>query len=567
MSVRAQFGLLLVVWFVASSTSAQHASPPSDDAIRAMLATRVDAEHRSVGLVVGIVDPSGGRLIAHGAFGVNDPRPVDGDTFFEIGSVTKVFTSLLLAEMASRGEVRFDDPVGKYLPDTVRMPQFEGRQISLQDLSTHTSALPRLPTNLLISRPDNPYADYSAARLYEFLSSYALTRAIGSQYEYSNLGAGLLGHALSLRAGSDYESAIQTRILARLKMRDTAIGLSLAARTRLAQGHSHLGVPAGNWDLAALAGAGGLKSTTNDLMKLLAAFAGIGERSLEAPMALMLSVVRAGAVPGTSAALGWHITTLEGTEIVWHGGSTGGYSAFIGYVPGRRTGVAVLSNMASASGAGVDDIGLHLLDGRIPLTRPPATRVKVTVPAATLQRYAGRYELAPGFVVTVIHEEGRLFVQPSGQPRHEIFAESERAFFATIADAQFSFEVDATGKVTAMVLHQGGKSILGKRLSDSAAAGPAVQRTQIEVSPQMLEPFVGRYQLNVAISITVTREDARLFAQPSGQARFELFAETPERFFAKVGGIEIAFARDEQGRVSVLTIRQNGTAFVLKRVE
>ena len=366
MSVRAQFGLLLVVWFVASSTSAQHASPPSDDAIRAMLATRVDAEHRSVGLVVGIVDPSGGRLIAHGAFGVNDPRPVDGDTFFEIGSVTKVFTSLLLAEMASRGEVRFDDPVGKYLPDTVRMPQFEGRQICCR-ISPRTPRLcrdsPRICSfrDLTIRTRTIPLHACT-----EFLSSYALTRAIGSQYEYSNLGAGLLGHAFSLRAGSDYESAIQTRILARLKMRDTAIGLSLAARTRLAQGHSHLRVPAGNWDLAALAGAGGLKSTTNDLMKLLAAFAGIGERSLEAPMASMLSVVRAGAVPGTSAALGWHITTLEGTEIVWHGGRTGGYSAFIGYVPGRRTGVAVLSNMASASGAGVDDIGLHLLDGESP---------------------------------------------------------------------------------------------------------------------------------------------------------------------------------------------------------
>src|SRR5208283_4407870 len=126
-------------------------------------------------------------------FDKNDKRALDGDTVFEIGSITKVFTALLLADMAQRGEVALTDPVSKYLPKGVKMPGRNGHAIMLQDLATHTSGLPRLPSNMKPKDFMNPYADYTPELLYQFLSSYELPRDPGSKWEYSNLGAGLLG--------------------------------------------------------------------------------------------------------------------------------------------------------------------------------------------------------------------------------------------------------------------------------------------------------------------------------------------------------------------------------------
>ena len=544
---------------------AQEQRVPDDAAIRAILAERIDNERKNVGVVVGVIEPAGQRVIAHGAYAVNDSRPVDANTVFEIGSITKVFTSLLLADMAERGEVKLDDAVSKYLPPNVRVPEKDGRAISLQDLSTHTSGLPRLPANLVVTNTDNPYADYSVAQLYEFLSGYTLTRAVGSQFEYSNLGAGVLGHALALRAGADYETAVRTRILTPLKMTDTAVTLTPELRSRLARGHNQRREPAGNWDIPTLAGAGALRSTARDMLRFLDAFVSAQPHTLSPGAARLRSVERT-SMAGGSIALGWQILKRPDLEIVWHGGMTGGYAAFVGYVPSRRTGVVVLSNML-AGVTGVDDIGMHLLDARMPLSGPPAQRTRITLPAEALRPFAGRYELAPGFVATVTQEGDRLFVQPSNQPRHEVFAEGPRAFFATIADAQFTFEVDGSGRATSMTLHQGSAKVVGKRLPDDAVEPKPAPRARITLTPDVLQAYAGRYQLNAAMSIAMILEDGRLFGQATGQGRFELFAEAADRFFAEVGGIEIAFDREPGGRVVSFTIRQRGAAFQLKRVE
>src|SRR5215469_5339112 len=191
---------------------------PSDAEIRKILAERVGAENNGTSIVVGVVDANGRRIISYGSLAKNDTRKLDGDTVFEIGSATKVFTSLVLMDMVRKGEVALDDPISKYLPASVKVPERSNRKITFADLSTQSSGLPRLPTNLNPKDPNNPYADYTAQQLYDFLSGYALTRDIGSQYEYSNLGVGLLGHVLALRAGSGYEAMVRARILNPLKM-------------------------------------------------------------------------------------------------------------------------------------------------------------------------------------------------------------------------------------------------------------------------------------------------------------------------------------------------------------
>src|SRR5215467_869426 len=192
---------------------------PSDAAIRAILSERVGPENRGIGIVVGVIDANGRRVVAYGSLAKNDNRRLDGGTEFEIGSMTKVFTSLLLMDMTRRGEVALTDPVAKFLPESVKVPERNGRKITLADLSTQSSGLPRLPTNMKPKNRMNPYADYSVEQMYDFLSAYKLPRDVGSQFEYSNFGVGLLGHALSLRDGHDYETMLRTRVLGPLGMK------------------------------------------------------------------------------------------------------------------------------------------------------------------------------------------------------------------------------------------------------------------------------------------------------------------------------------------------------------
>lgn len=557
-------GLLVAMLGAGVAASSQNAPIPSDQDILAILTNRVDVDRRHVGVVVGVIEPAGRRIVSRGTFSRANTRPVDGDTVFEIGSVTKVFTSLLLADMVQRGEVALDDPVAQFLPPSVKVPMREATAITLQDLSTHTSGLPRLPTNLVVTNPDNPYAGYSVENLHAFLSGYTLTRGIGSQFEYSNFGVGLLGHALALRAKSAYAPLIAARITGPLGMKQTAVQLSNDMTGRLASGHNARLEPAGNWDLPSLAGAGALRSTANDLLQFLSAFIGATKSDLAPAMARMLSVRRpAGA--GLISALGWQLINRDGVEFVWHSGATGGYSAFVAYVPSRSVGIVALANNSGPAGSSVDDLGLHLLDPKVPLAKPVPIRTKITVAPEVLARYAGSYELMPGFVAVVAHEDGRLYVTPQGQPRHEIFAETERRFFATIADVQFTFDGDAPGPVATMTLHQAGRATTGKRVTASATPAPA--REVVAVAPGVLEGYVGQYRFTPAMVITVTRQDARLFAQATGQGAFELFAESETRFFAKVAGIEVSFDRDATGRAATLNIRQGGVTSQLKRIE
>jgi CubicO group peptidase (beta-lactamase class C family) len=430
----------------------------TDQEIRTLLADRVDIYRRSVGMVVGIIDPAGRRVFTHGKYADGDARQLDGDTLFEIGSITKVFTALLLADMVRRGEVALDTPVAKYFPPGAKALERGGRQITFVDLATHTSALPRLPTNFEPKNPANPYADYSVQQLNEFLATHALRRDIGAQYEYSNLGVGLLGLALARQAGAvDYETIIGSRVIQPLAMASTRITLSADLRARLAPGHDAALAPASNWDLPTFAGAGALRSSANDLLIFLAANLGLAETPLAPAMADMLKVRRPIGMPDREIALGWHTWKRSGTEIVWHNGQTGGYSSFAGYDAKARVGVVVLCNASIDNG----DIGLHLIDPSIRLQRQ---RKQVPADARVLEGYVGRYQLAPEFVLTVTREGSRLFVQATGQARFEVFAEAEREFFYRVVDAQITFETDSQGRAMRLILHQNGRDMPAKRI-------------------------------------------------------------------------------------------------------
>ncbi|MFN7921563.1 MAG: serine hydrolase [Bryobacteraceae bacterium] len=464
-------GLILGVGFVQTRAAGQApkvALIPSDSAIRQILVDRIDKYRQGVGIVVGVIEPKGHRIVFYGKSGQNEQQSLNGDTVFEIGSITKVFTSLLLADMAQRGELALNDPVAKYLPPEVKVPERNGRRITLQDLATHTSGLPRDPANISPRDPANPAADYSTEQLYAFLSSYTLTREVGSRYEYSNLGTSLLGHALAHRAGTGYESLVVSRILNPIGMANTRISLSEQMRQRLAPGHSYMLERLPNWDMGALAPSGGLKSTANDLLEFLAVALSDRKSPLSQAMATAIATRRPAGQPDRLAALGWEVLQLEpGYEFVFVSGATGGYRSFFGMDRGTRSGVVVLSNAATSSN--VVDIGMHLLNPEIPLDDPKSwtatkLRVAITVDPKSLARYAGRYRLPRGKTLTITLEGDQLFEQLSGEVKVPIYPESPVAYFCKLFDEQITFKVDSQGLATALTYVSNGTARPAQRI-------------------------------------------------------------------------------------------------------
>jgi len=442
--------------FVAAAALAQSPAPP-DGEIRRILAQRVDERHQAVGMVAAVIEPSGTRVIAYGKPAKDDARPLGGDTVFEIGSITKVFTALLLADMAQHGEVKLDDPIAKYLPAGVKAPERNGKQITLEQTATHTSGLPRLPNNFSPKDASNPYADYSADKLYAFLNSYQLPRDPGERWEYSSLATGLLGQLLSLRAGKDFETLVVSHIAAPLGMTSTRITLTPEMKERMAAGYNAALQPVRLWDFQALAGCGALRSTANDLIAFLAANLGYKKSPLQPAMAAMLEVRVPGPALNFQQALGWHIMQHNGRNLIWKDGGTYGFASFVGFDAKSRLGVVVLANSFSVTSGVADEVGLHLLDTSMPLAGAPVKeRTAVPVDPEILEKYVGRYQLSPTFFIAITREDDRLYEQATGQPKIQIFAESEKEFFLKAVDAQISFKTDAQGGSTELILHQNG---------------------------------------------------------------------------------------------------------------
>src|SRR5215469_2314969 len=213
--------LSCLVLLMLSSHRCAAADEDFDDSLKAFLHDNFDGKR--CGMVIGIVDQHEAKVFGAGTLDNGTAEEVNGDTVFEIGSITKTFTTLLLQDAIHRCEMGLDDPVETYLPKGVTMPTRNGKSITLLHLATHTSGLPRNPQNLTATRAENPFADYTVDKLYDFLSEHALRRDPGAAFEYSNAGMALLGQALVATAGKDYESLVVQRICRPLGMDSTGI--------------------------------------------------------------------------------------------------------------------------------------------------------------------------------------------------------------------------------------------------------------------------------------------------------------------------------------------------------
>ncbi|MCB1024390.1 MAG: serine hydrolase [Acidobacteria bacterium] len=429
--------------------------------INKILEERLKQEPVGSAVSATVVDESGVKFYNTGTVSKKpNANAADKDTVYEIGSITKVFTGILLAEAIKRGEVKLDDPLSKYLPESVKAPEFGGKEITLLDLTTHGSSLPSLTDDFKPNDPLNPYANFTIEQLYAFLGRVKLEREIGSKFEYSNIGVGLLGHILAEQAKMSYEDLVKARILKPLKMNDSAVTFTPSMKSHLAYGHNAEGKQTSNWDLPAIAGAGALRSTAADMAKFLSANMGLTKTKISDSLAEARKIRKTYDTPPFKIGFNWITSVSGGKDIIWHNGGTGGYRAFAGIDQDAKKGVFVVTN----GSASADDIGFHILNPSVPLRKIEKPRATVSLSEEVLEKYVGEYELAPNVLATMTREKDRLFGQLTGQPRFELFAEKEDHFFLKAVKADVKFTRDESGNVTGFVLLQDGNTTNAKKI-------------------------------------------------------------------------------------------------------
>lgn len=555
----------------ATTTNASAGNALTELDIKTMLRDYIESDKGGVGIVVGIVDEHGARVVSHGKLDNGTDRNVDGDTLFEIGSVTKVFTGLLLQDMVERGEMKLDDPVQKYLPASVKMPMYKGKEITLLHLATHTSSLPRMPDNLSPrSWRDPDQADYAVEQMYAFLSHYKLRQAPGTREEYSNLGMQLLGHVIALKAGKDYEALILERICRPLGMDSTRIALTPELKSRLAIGHAIPGRPVDGMNFLFLPGAGGLRSTANDLLKFVSAYA------LAAPSPLSPLMEKAEAFHSLESGARLMLVWGSDNTVFGHNGGTYGYTAVLGFDVKRRRGVVVLSNCRN-SGI-VDGIFRPLLDGRSP--NPESS---MSFDTAIFDRYRGRYQFDRGGICTVRREGGRLMLQWIGQSgerlnSYEVFPQSESVFCNNFWGVKAQFFSAADNQALKLVLtslgpYSGFKDpIKLTRIAMDVPETPA----PVHLDSKTYNDYTGRYRksfffglIHLGPTLSISHETdelgSHLIASVRGVPDYdvaEFFPANETSFIVNPittsDNIRLTFVRNRKGEATGVIIDWNG---------
>ncbi|HST57330.1 MAG TPA: serine hydrolase [Longimicrobium sp.] len=523
---------------------------PSDADLQTMLRYLVE-DGATPGIVVGILEPDGStRILSAGSAG-EGARPLGRQTVFEIGSINKTFTGTLLADMVARGEVKLDDPVQKYMPEGVRVPSRNGRQITLLDLATHRSGLPRLPNNFVPADTGNPYAQYSVQTVYDFLNSHELRRDIGAEFEYSNLGVGLLGIALGRAADTSVKELIRDRIVQPLGMRMTGYEREGEMAAWLAKGRHPSGRQAPYWDASeAIAGAGGLRSTVDDMLLYLRAQLSPPDNDLGRAIRTAQQVQHTFST-GQAIGLNWSVRKAGGRKVISHNGGTGGFNTYIGFDPERRTGIVMLTN----TGGFEDDFAVDFMMRGAPLSLP-----EVTVARNVLARYPGTYEVAPGRAMVVrLEDDGAMTIRVGDNVRFRMYPESDSTFYLKRAPWRVRFTRDASGAVGGLVLSVDGNEQVARRVSGATPAAPQV--LDVPLTAEQMALYEGTYALQAdgrTLEVRVFVQDGRLMVQPGGQTTTRLRAQGDHAFIPEADArIRFVFTV-ENGRATAATLHQGG---------
>jgi len=414
------------------------------------------------GVAVGVVAAGQVWAAGFGEVALGAGVAPDADTLYELGSVTKVYTGLLLADAHLTGVARLEDPLAAHLPRGTTVPEVDGQPLRLVHLATHTSGLARLPSNLRADAAD-PYAAYGAAELYAGLAAARPTRAPGAAYAYSNFGAGALGHALARAHGVEsYEALALARLCVVHGFDDTRVRVTAERGARLAPPHDAALRPSVSWGFDALAGAGALRASTRDLLAFGRLFLDGAAHSHAAAAALTLRE-HSRAPGGPPMGLGWHFQDrLEGLgRVAFHEGQTGGYHSVLLVAPRERVVVTVLAN---APVEGLGELGIGLLRAAYGHAAAPAPiEPRRPTPSEALTELPGTYRV--GFLDSVVVRaaDGALFARRTGHPEVRLHCVGPDRYAFRVRAGALAVQRDDRGAVTGLAWDTAGEQVTARK--------------------------------------------------------------------------------------------------------
>jgi D-alanyl-D-alanine-carboxypeptidase/D-alanyl-D-alanine-endopeptidase len=531
------------------------------NAIYAYLQECVNAEIPNGCIVVGIVDEHGSKVVSCGTLDNSTDQEANGDTVFGLHSMTGTFTSMLLQDMVERGEMGWGDPVAKYLPKSVSVPTCHGKEITLGHLATESSGLPDFRDKFVPKRADNPYADFTVEKLYAFVSGCELTNDPGTQHFHGGVDRGLLGQAMALKAGTNYESLLVDRICRPLKMDSTRLTLTPELKARVATRHNQLGYALPTLGCGALQPLNGLFSTASDLLKFL--------RALDQPPTNL--------GPLMERSRGCFFYASLGGETVYTAGGFFGCRALAGFDKARRRGLVILSTSADL----MRNFGDVLLQSEWQADRRPA---KTNVSAAILDACVGQYrptQEPSGHIMGIWRKGDRLFAESIGSGSSpdevlllppitaELLPQSETRFFERLTGRPVVFSRNTRGQVSGLTINCQGKLFSFPKMSDRPpqAPEPVKPRVAIKLDPKFLDAIVGHYEFAPKApfptggKVTIWREGAQLSCQVWGEnairGAFDIYPESETNFFIKLNGAQLVFIKTDKGQVTTIIHRSS----------
>ncbi len=487
---------------------------------------------------------------------LSDDVPAARQTKFRIGSVTKQFTASAILKLQEEGKLSVSDTLAKYFPDFPR-----GDEVRLHHLLTHTSGIhsytskpnfirdvgSRITADALIaSFQDDPY-DFDP----------------GTAWSYNNSGYFLLGEIVAKVSGKSLGEYLTDTFFTRLNMHDTGMHDGRKILKHEALGYSweeNQLVKALNWNMSRAGGAGALYSTVGDLQRWNQALFG-GQVLSADSLKKAFQVVDVSKSAGMPYGYGWTISKQRGLKTIGHGGGLNGFLSHLVRFPDQNLTIVVLVN-ASAPPPGLNPGGISSRIAQYILWEEmdpaPTHTIDASVTAKDMAPLVGDYDYGSA-VLTVTQDGRRLFAQMSGQPKAEIFPRSKTEYFWKVVDAQVTFEFDDKNQVVRAIHQQNGAMIKAPRMKT---------RKVVTVEPKLLDAYVGKYDYGAkTVVLTVTREGKHLFAQLTGQPKFEIFPKSENEFFWKIVPAEVTFVKDDNGQVIKAVHRQAGKTINAPKLE